>query len=174
MQNEITNVEYIVDQAHRKGMCIILNPSPFDRNIAEMDFNKLSYIVLNEFEAEEISGKAIPQESISYIKSKYPNLKIVLTLGSNGSIYSDTNAKIYQAAFEVDTVDTTAAGDTFMGYFAAELARGTDYAQILKISSAASALAVSKKGAVPSIPGKNDVMCALKTLRKMPNNLKAD
>lgn len=74
----------------------------------------------------------------------------------------------------VDAVDTTAAGDTFTGYFAAELSEGTDYRSILKIASAASAVAVSRKGAVPSIPDKCEVLASLKVFKEKRINSKSD
>lgn len=77
-----------------------------------------------------------------------------------------------QAAFKVDVVDTTAAGDTFMGYFVAELSMGTDYPQILKIASAASAITVSRKGAAPSIPDRCELLSSLDNLKENPVNAK--
>lgn len=95
-------------------------------------------------------------------------------MGVNGCIYADNTHEIHQPAFVVEAVDTTAAGDTFTGYFAAELSKGTDYRSILKIASAASAVAVSKKGAVPSIPDKSEVLSSLKVLKENRTNSKFD
>lgn len=174
LQNEISNVEYIVEKAYRKQMCIILNPSPFNEKLDKIDFNKLAYIVLNEVEAKAISECDIHEESLAYIKNKYPNLKVMLTLGSNGCIYTDSLCEFYQPSFKVDAVDTTAAGDTFTGYFVAELSKGTDYQKILKIASAASAISVSKKGAAPSIPDKREVLFSLESLEENKSNSKTD
>lgn len=174
LQNEISNVDYIVEKAYKKHMCIILNPSPFNEEIDKIDFNKLTYIILNEVEAQEISGCDVPEESLMYIKNKYPNLKVMLTLGSKGCIYTDNKCELNQSAFEVNAVDTTAAGDTFTGYFVAELSRGTDYPEILKIASAAAAITVSKKGAAPSIPDKCEVLYSLGSLKENKSNRKSD
>ncbi len=174
LQNEISNVDYIVEKAYQKQMCIILNPSPFNEEIDKIDFNKLTYIILNEVEAKAISGCDTPEESLAYIKNKYPNLKVMLTLGSNGCIYTDSLCEFYQPSFKVDAVDTTAAGDTFTGYFAAELSRGADYQKILKIASAASAIAVSRKGAAPSIPDRCEVLSSLEILKENKANIKSD
>lgn len=174
LQNEISNVPYIIDTAYRRGMQIIFNPSPINERIAELDFNKLSYIIMNTVEAREISDTKTVDESLQFFKSHYPNLKIVLTLGKKGCVYTDSLNEIYQPAFCVKAVDTTGAGDTFAGYFVAELARGADYADVLKIASAASALAVSREGAAPSIPTKSEVMSALKHLKPSKDNGSAD
>lgn len=170
LQNEIRNVDYIVEKAYQKEMCTIFNPSPFNQKIKNIDFNKLSYIIVNEVEAKEITGTDIPEDSLLFMKNKYPNLKVILTIGDKGCFYADSENKIYQSAFDVRVVDTTAAGDTFAGYFTAELAKGTSYAAILKIASAASALAVSENGAEPSIPDREKVFDAIEGLKeKTPN-----
>ena len=174
LQNEISNVDYIVERAYQKQMCIILNPSPFNEKLNKIDFNMLTYIILNEVEAKAIAGYDIPEENLTCIKNKYKNLKVVLTLGSNGCIYSDSLCEFYQPAFKVNAVDTTAAGDTFTGYFIAGLSRGSNYQTILKMASAASAIAVSRKGAAPSIPDKNEVLSSLENLKENILNSKLD
>ena len=174
LQNEISNVDYIVEKAYQKNMCIILNPSPFNERIGKIDFNKLTYVILNEIEIKEISGCSVPEEGLMYIRNRYPNLKVILTLGIKGCIYADSKCELYQPAFEVKAVDTTAAGDTFTGYFVAELSRGTQYPEILKIASAASAVAVSRKGAAPSIPDKCEVLSSLESFKENKSNRKSD
>lgn len=166
LQNEINNVDYIVNKAYEREMCIILNPSPFNKRIYDIDFNKLSYIVLNEVELGEISGNTQPKEGLTYLKNKYPWLKVILTLGENGSVFTDGEVELYQSAFKIKVVDTTAAGDTFMGYFVAELSKGTDYAKALKIASAASAITVSREGAAPSIPKRSEFEAMYPTLKE--------
>ena len=165
LQNEINLVDYLVDKAYDKGMRIILNPSPFNEKLDKVDYGKLSFVILNEVEGSAIAGGGNdPAGILANIKAKYPRLEIVLTLGAKGCVYTDGEREIYHAAFDAPVIDTTAAGDTFTGYFMAELARGKDYPEILKIASAASALAISKKGAAPSIPLLADVQKAANTL----------
>lgn len=158
LQNEISNVNYIIEKAYEKQMQIILNPSPINEKINEIDFGKLTYIVLNEIEAKEISGSKTAEESLLFFSKNYPDLKIMLTLGSKGSVYFDNENKISQAAFLVDAVDTTGAGDTFTGYFVAGISQNENYCEILKKASAASAISVSKMGAAPSIPKIDEVV----------------
>lgn len=152
LQNEINNVEYIIKKAYKRSLTVILNPSPIGENLFGIDFNMISYLVLNEIEAKALFGCQTAEESVDKALMMYPSLKIVLTLGSKGSMYKSSDESVFQHAFKVDAVDTTAAGDTFMGYFAAGLVRNLPVSQILKIASAASAVAVSKHGAAPSIP----------------------
>ena len=166
LQNEISNVEYIVDKAYEKGMCIILNPSPFDEKMRCLDFNKISYLILNEGEAKSIHHFETLDEGIQFFNREYPELKIMLTLGENGCVYIDKENEMMQPAFEVKAVDTTGAGDTFTGYFVAGLAESKEYKDIIKIASAASAIAVSRNGAAPSIPIQLEVIDALGKLEE--------
>ncbi len=164
LQNEISNIDYIVKRAYEKKMSIVLNPSPFNEKLNEIDFNMISCVILNEVEAGEIAKCDNAEECLKFFKENYPNIKVMLTLGSRGCIYMDSEHEIFQPAFKVDVVDTTAAGDTFTGYFLSEVSQGTDYENVLKIATAASAIAVSRSGAAPSIPCKDEVMAKLDDL----------
>ena len=133
----------------------------------------LSYLVINEVELIGISGCSEPEEGLLYLKKRYPSLKIILTLGENGSVLFDGKQEFWQPAYKVNVVDTTSAGDTFLGYFVAELSKGTEYSQILKIASAASAITVSRKGAAPSIPNKDELMYLFEGLNESKSNAKS-
>lgn len=163
LQNEINQVDYIVTQAHQRGMCIVFNAAPCNERIGEVDFRNLSYLAVNEGEICVAAGTSTPEEGLRYFSEHYPKLKVILTLGEDGSVLVNGEKRWRQAAFAVEAVDTTAAGDTFVGYFAAELANGTEEPQILKMASAASAIAVSKNGAAPSIPQRSEVFAFLNT-----------
>ena len=160
LQNEINATEYIVEKAYEKGMITVINPSPIDENIEKIDFNKISYAVLNEIEGEYLSRCKEPAKIVSALRKKYPDLKVVLTLGDKGCMYHDGDDLYFHSAYDVPVVDTTAAGDTFMGYFKAGLSEGMDPDAILKRACVASALAVSVKGAAPSIPYEEEVRSA--------------
>lgn len=164
LQNEINNNAYVIDRAYEKGMCILLNPSPIDEAIRKTDFGKISCLLLNQIEGEALSGEKQPAKIIARFRETYPRLKVVLTLGEKGCLYFDGSETVYQPAFAVETVDSTAAGDTFTGYFAASLSMGLPSRKILEWASAAAALAVSKKGAAPSIPRREEVAEALRQL----------
>ncbi len=164
LQNEINNLEYIIDKAYEKGMFIILNPSPMNDIIHKLDLSKLSCIILNEVEMADVTECADVDGSLDIIKKKYPELHVMLTLGKNGCVYQYKDQKCYHPIFETVAVDTTAAGDTFTGYFISEFARGTEINTILKIASCASAITVSRLGAAPSIPCRSEVEDTLKRL----------
>lgn len=162
LQNEISSLHYIIDKAYEKGMVIILNPSPFDYRLDSCDMSKVTYFILNEIEGCQFSGKEDPDEMIHAILEKYPKAKIVLTLGGDGAMYADASgARFHQPVFPVKAVDTTAAGDTFTGYFIAGILENMPIPDILRMSAKASSITVTRKGASPSIPSQEEVMASL-------------
>jgi len=161
LQNEINLLPYVVDRAYEKGMMIALNPSPFNEKLKEVDLGKISVFLLNEVEGYQITGYTEPEKIIANLLECYPGAKIVLTLGKDGAVYADAQQSYFQPIFPVKAVDTTAAGDTFTGYFLAGLAENMPIPDALKISAKASSIAVSREGAVPSIPYRAEVESAL-------------
>lgn len=159
LQNETSCVPYIMDKAFAKGMRVVLNPSPFTKEMRKIDLNKISYLLVNETEMEAFG---LSKEEIT---EKYKQLHLVLTLGEKGCVYSSCELTFSQGAHQVRAVDTTAAGDTFTGYFVAGIADGKTPQLAIKIATAAAALAVMREGAAPSIPTMEDVEHAMKYLR---------
>ena len=159
LQNEISELAYIMETAHKKGMRIVLNPSPMNDKILALPLEKVDLLILNEVEAgqildtDETDGDVLMEKLLK----RFPEMKFVLTLGSQGSIYGDKRQKIKQSAYRVKAVDTTAAGDTFTGFFIGSLVRGLSVEQAMDIASRASAIAVTKSGAAPSIPTWDEV-----------------
>lgn len=160
LQNEISCVEYLIDAAHRKGMQIVLNPSPCNELMRSIDLSKIAYLILNEIEAGILSGEESAEGALGFFGKYYPNLKIMLTLGKKGCIYSDANGCVRHPIFRVTAVDTTAAGDTFTGFFVAGIANCKPMESVLKTASCASAIAVSRAGAAPSIPTLDEVLAS--------------
>ncbi|MBQ9783844.1 MAG: ribokinase [Clostridia bacterium] len=163
LQNEINGLDSIIQRAHAKGMTVILNPSPCDERITALDLSRIDWLILNETEGCQITGKREPEAILETLLCRYPYMKVVLTLGSRGSVYADRSTRAEQDIFPVRAVDTTAAGDTFTGYFFSSVMAGKTPAEALRIASAASALAVSRKGAAPSIPRMEEVLTFLST-----------
>lgn len=170
MQNEISNTEYLVKKASEIGMRIILNPSPFAEKLREINLDELFCVILNETEAAQWACYETPYDFISFAREHHPQLKVILTLGESGSIYLE-NQNIYrQFAYKLPVVDSTAAGDTFTGYFVAGLFRGENIKRILKNASAAAALAISREGAATSIPDIEEVMANVDTMAPNVND----
>ncbi len=161
LQNEVNLLPYIVDQAYAKGMTIALNPSPYNEKLDAVDMTKISIFLVNEVEGGQITGATDPQEILKIMLEKFPHARIVLTLGKDGAVYADANETHFQPIFPVQAVDTTAAGDTFTGYFLAGISEGMSIPDTLRMSAKASSIAVTRPGAVPSIPLRQEVMEAL-------------
>ena len=157
LQNEINLLDYVIDAAYARGMKIVLNPSPFDARLKSCSLDKVFLFMLNEVEGEQITGSADPDTILERLKELYPDAAIVLTLGSRGSVYYDGKQKVFQDIFKVKAVDTTAAGDTFTGFFVAGLIAGKEIPEILRTASRASSITVSRPGAAPSIPSMEEV-----------------
>ena len=158
IQNEINNVEYVVEKAHENGMRIVFNPAPFNETAERIDLSKLYCIIPNETECASYSGSEDYKVFADFIRKNHSELKAVITLGKEGCIYIDKNNEILQPAYSVKVVDTTAAGDTFVGFFVAEISRGKEPREAIKTACAASAITVSRKGAAPSIPKLEEVI----------------
>ena len=162
LQNEINNIEYIIRQASSKGLIVCFNVSPFTQDLLKLPLELCSFLIVNEIEGSamvDMPETTDPYVLIEELASKFANTSFVLTLGSRGSILKLRGQnKISCASFKVKAVDTTAAGDTFLGYLITSLASGIEPSLALKTATAASALAVTRKGASPSIPQKEEVV----------------
>ncbi len=152
LQNEISNVPYIIEKAYGKGMFTVFNPSPITDDILSYPFDKVSLLILNEVEGKAITGEDEPDKILEKLLKTYKGMKVLLSLGTKGSVYADGSKKIKAGIFKAKAVDTTAAGDTMLGFFVSALSKGMSEREALMLATKASAVAVSKKGAAPSIP----------------------
>lgn len=157
LQNEINHLPYLIEEAYKKEMMIVLNPSPMNEKILDCDLNKVSLFLLNEVEGEQLTGTSDEKEMCDVLREKFPKAKFVLTLGSKGAYYIDQEKKIFQEAYKVLAVDTTAAGDTFTGYFLANILAKESVETCLKMAAKAASIAVTREGASVSIPRKEEV-----------------
>ena len=162
LQNEINLLPMIVEQAYRRGMQIALNPSPYNDALRAVDFGKLTWLLVNEIEAEQITGQAEPEKVWEALHEKYPRLSLLITLGRSGSVvYRVTDQgveTVRQEAIPVRAVDTTGAGDTFTGYFIAGLMEGMSLKDCMARASLAAAVSVTRPGAADSIPWKDELI----------------
>lgn len=152
LQNEINGLPYLVRQAAKKGMAVVLNPSPFDESIRALELSQISWLVMNEVETQELTGTGEPMAAWDILHRQYPTLRLVITLGGAGSVLCTPEEIVRQPAQPVAAVDTTGAGDTFTGYFFASLAKGLPYRQCMEVAAKAAAISVTRPGAAASIP----------------------
>ena len=161
LQNEINELDYIIEKASEKEMQIILNPSPYNNKLDKCNLNKVTMFLVNEIEGGQITGENNPDEILKKFSQMYPQASVVLTLGGDGAVYQDKTGVYRQGIFPVKAVDTTAAGDTFTGYFLASVLEGMSPQEGLRMAAKASSIAVSRPGAAASVPMRNEVMEAL-------------
>jgi len=152
LQNEINMLDYIIEKAHDGGLVIVLNPSPMNDKILTLPLEYVDYFILNEVEAADICGSTDQEKSLEILGKMYPEAKIVLTLGKDGVRYRDSREILSHGIYKVPVVDTTAAGDTFTGFFIGSLVQGCDPREALRLASIAASISVSRKGAESSIP----------------------
>ncbi len=167
LQNEIPKTDYIINAAHKKGMTVIWNPSPFNDKINRESISLCDYVILNSTEGKELAGLDGADEILKQLTADYPNTGFVLTLGSKGSIFGRGESRINQEAFRAKPVDTTGAGDTFAGYFAAALSKGYEIKVAMTYASAAAAIATEALGAANSIPPLEKVQERIKNQKKL-------
>ena len=160
LQNEVNLLDYIINKAYEIGMVIILNPSPYNNALDVCEFQKVSMFLLNEIEGGQVTGETETEKILEKLKELYPETKVVLTLGGEGSIYQYKEEQYRQGIYKVKAVDTTAAGDTFTGYFISSVIDGMSVPEGLDLAAKASAIAVSREGATASIPFREEVLRA--------------
>ena len=159
LQNEISSIAEIIHQAKKQGLTIFLNPAPMNKSVLDYPLEKADGFIINDIEGRELPGEAEAEAIIETMLKRFPQSATILTLGENGAIYADHQTKISVAAEKVMAIDTTAAGDTFIGYFLAQKSRGRTVENCLRIASRAAAICVTRRGAADSIPLKEEVNC---------------
>ncbi len=152
LQNEVSQLPYIMETAHQKGMRIAFNPSPIGPELDACPLANVNWFLLNEIEGMAISGEKDNTMVLEAMACKYPNAAVVLTVGKSGVMYKDKMQTLSHGIYDVPVVDTTAAGDTFTGFFISLTAQGETPAEALRLASVASSIAVSRAGAAVSIP----------------------
>ncbi len=146
--------------AKKKGITTILNPAPAAQ-LSRKFYLLVDYLIPNKEEAEILTGRRlsnkedISQAALSLHKMGAKN--IIITLGKKGLLFSNGKEEMWQKAFKVEAIDTTAAGDAFIGGFVSALSQGSFSEEALRYANAAGALATSKLGAQPSLPSRKEV-----------------
>ena len=158
LQNETNALPELFAAAHRKGLSIALNPSPLDERISALPLEQVRWWFCNEIEGAALFGCEEPEAIADAFIRRYPHSALVLTLGKDGCLYRDAQQLLRQPVYPVKAVDTTAAGDTFTGYFLAAVMDGLPIQTALDLASRAASITVSRPGASVSIPVREEVI----------------
>lgn len=158
LQNEINNISYIIERAKSQELSVCFNPAPFSPAALDYPLTAVDILVFNQTEGQGLSGKQEPQAILDTLASRYPHTRLLLTLGADGLYYRDAQQAFFVAATPVQALDTTAAGDTFIGYFLAAILRDETPQQAAIEGSRAAALSVTRPGAMDSIPHRDEIL----------------
>ena len=160
LESPLEVVAYAIDVAHAEGVKVILNPAPA-RPLPKETLTRLDYLVPNERETALLTG--IEATDINSAKKAAERLHgegvgtVILTLGDRGAFLASAEESVHVPGYQVEVVDTTAAGDAFVGAFAVAVAQGQSLAEAVRYANAAGALAVTRLGAQPSLPTRREV-----------------
>ncbi|ALS96938.1 ribokinase [Lacimicrobium alkaliphilum] len=162
MQNETNLLEQSARFARQQGMQVAFNPAPMDKAITLKLLPQLDLLIVNQVELQDLSEENELEAAIETIQ-RQSSVNLLITLGSQGALYVSADQRQQVKAFRVDATDTTAAGDTFIGYFLARRCVSDNLGEALQQASAAAALCVTKAGAIASIPDAEQVRTFLET-----------
>jgi len=157
LQNETNLVGEIIDKASRRGLKVALNAAPYSAEVNSYPINKLDWLIVNEVEGSEVAQAPVDEYLLARLAEKFPKAGILLTLGSRGAQACQNGHSYAINSCKVKAIDTTAAGDTFSGYFLYGVLEGLTLPETLRLATTASALAVQRPGAADSIPTKAEV-----------------
>ena len=160
VQNETNLVPQVVAAAKHAGCKVAYSAAPFVADVAISLLEKIDLLVVNEGEANALS------DALGVEVHRIPVSEVLITKGSKGASFKHSQGILEQDAFKVMPVDTTGAGDTFLGSFLARLDLGNEACEALEYAAAASALQVTQVGAATAIPDQAGVLEFLKSQEK--------
>jgi len=153
-------VNYAVETAIKHNVNVILNPAPAN-NISKGLLSKIDIVIPNEIEASHLTGiKVVDLKTAETAAGVLLDLgvrAVVITLGDKGALLVSSDGKLYIPARKVPVIDTTAAGDAFVGGLAAALIQGFPLKESVQYATCAGAIAVTRFGAQTSLPTKEEV-----------------
>jgi ribokinase len=159
-------VDAAIKKSSALGVDILLNPAPACA-IPPDTLAMVKYLVLNETEAGTLTGMEV--QGLSSAASAAQELLgmgvgvVVITLGANGAYTAIRDGAFHEPAYIIDPVDTTAAGDAFIGGFTVAISEGQGLQKAVRMGNAAGALAAQKFGAQTSLPNRDDLEAFLKS-----------
>lgn len=156
----MSTVDACVAVAAAKGAKVVLNPAPA-AVVSEQTLSKLYLITPNQTEAQTLTGIEVVDEASATAAAKALTAKgverVVITMGSQGSLLYEDGVSEIIPAHKVSAVDTTAAGDVYNGALCAAIAEGMSLGDALRFATKAAAISVTRAGAQPSVPSREEV-----------------
>lgn len=155
LQNEIVHTDHLITSAKVRGMRVCMNIAPYDPSVHDLPLGALDILAVNEIEGAALAGLNEATDFtqiLEHLVRIYPRTEILLTVGKGGSYYGFGSVRHHQPIIEAEVVDTTAAGDTFIGYYLASIGRGAPPEEAMYWATKAASITVSRSGAMASIP----------------------
>mgnify|MGYP005842111303 CR=1 FL=1 len=156
LQNEVSGVAEAITRASARGMRVCLTPAPMDEAATRLPLEQVAVLLVNRSEGRALAGLDDAERAVGQLQRRTGGL-VVMTLGGDGAVASDGSDTVRVPAYGVNPVDTTAAGDTFAGYFLASLSTGAAPAAAMTLAARAAAICVTRPGAMDSIPTREEV-----------------
>ena len=157
IQNEISFLPELMQLADAAGQFIVFNAAPITAEVEQYPLETISMFIVNEVEGEGLTGETDPARILTEMEKRFPKAVTVLTLGEAGAWCMASGNRHHQPATPVEAVDTTAAGDTFTGFFLSAWVDGQSPEACLNRACRAAGIAVTRSGAATSIPQKAEV-----------------
>ncbi len=157
LQNETNVTAHAMRRAAERSLRVFFNAAPFTDAVRSYPLELVSSFFINEVEGKELTGERAPEAIASAMIAKYPSAEVVLTLGSEGALWGKGPLRERVPAVRVKVVDTTGAGDTFIGYTLAGICQGMPIRRALESATRAAAICVSRRGAAASIPRRREL-----------------
>ena len=159
VQNETSALKDMLELAAAGKLNVAFNPAPFGPEVSNYPLQNVDLFILNETEGQGLTGRAGADEIADAMLTRFTGAAIILTLGARGALYKDEAGSFEATAQRIEAVDTTAAGDTFIGFFLALYTRGLDVRHCLEVACRAATLCVTRAGAADSIPTLAEITC---------------
>jgi len=151
LQNETNLVAFTARRAQAKGMCVVYSAAPFDAGAAQAVLPMVDLLVVNAIEADQLAA------ALGVTAQNLPVARCLITRGSKGAIHLEGGVRTEVPAFKVTPVDTTGAGDTYLGFFVAGLDAGMKTHAAMQFAAAGAAIQVTRAGAAKAVPTASEV-----------------
>jgi ribokinase len=158
LQNETTLLAEAIEGGLARGARVWLNAAPADRGLLELPLHRLDALIVNEHEAATLTHVELGSErALEALADRLPATLVVVTLGPEGAIAARGGRRWRQPSFPVHAIDTVGCGDAFVGALAAAISAGRSIEDSLRDGCAAGSLAATRRGAIPSLPGREEI-----------------